>query len=364
MLEHGKGMTTESCCSRGTGAGTGTRMVGVAGGGGGGTMEGRGGDGGGGDHHENNHHNNNSSDCAAASDCESDCSQFESSSVQQQEEDQILKRAEALTMEEVIQRRVRRLRKLMKVYRSQYWGLVEEMRTKYRRLYLRHGKSGWRDDVEDERDGAVPDGGGGGGSGDGMREPERRLGVAENAHCAAQGCTSNPLSLSVFCFAHILLEPRQRLYKPCSHVIRTGQTCGKPVLRAVVPPLCGLHFHRAQRQATKSLNKALPGGVKFNPKIHLIVSQYVRVIQSKRRHQRASALAAKVAKVETAGKIESNGKEVVLSQQVGGPPRSSSSTGGVATRVTAAANANAHPEERKPLANGQSKEKNGSQAHD
>ncbi|CAM6126026.1 unnamed protein product [Calypogeia fissa] len=62
-------------------------------------------------------------------------------------------------MEEVIQRRVRRLRKLMKVYRSQHLGLVEEMRTKYRRFYLRHGKSGWRDDVEDERDGAVPDGG-------------------------------------------------------------------------------------------------------------------------------------------------------------------------------------------------------------
>lgn len=316
------GAVTESCCSRGGG-------------------------------HENNNIN---SDCGAMSDCESDCSQFESSSGAAaatdsanssrslMDDDHILNRAEALTLDEVIERRSRRVRKLMKVYKSQYWGLVEEMRTKYRRFYLRHGKSGWRDD-EEEREGV--DGGGAGGD-DGMREPERRAGNSENVHCGAQGCTAKPLQLSVFCFAHILQEPRQRLYKPCSHVIRTGVTCGKPVLRAVVPALCGPHFHQAQRQATRSLNRVLPGGVKFNPKLHLIVAQYVRVIQSKRRAHRAAALAAPAAPAAKAVKVESNGKGV-MSSQAGGPPRSSSAAKGTSK---AAANHG----EKKPLANGQAKQ--------
>ncbi|KAG6548586.1 hypothetical protein Mapa_010075 [Marchantia paleacea] len=208
------------------------------------------------------------------------------SSVEGLPEDEALNRTDVLTLEEVVQRRAKRVRQLMKLYRTQYWGLLEEMRTKYRRFYLRHGKSGWRDDVEGgerEREGPGKPGEDGG---DGMREPPER-GHVENLHCGAQGCSTKPLPLSVFCFSHILQEPRQRLYKPCSFVIRTGQsggtTCGRPVLRAVVPPLCGQHFHQAQRQASRSLKKVLPGGPKANPKLHLIITQYVQEIQTKRR---------------------------------------------------------------------------------
>jgi hypothetical protein len=276
-----------------------------------------------------------------ASDCESDC-QVESAALDWPMEDDVLKRSDALTQEEVIQRRLKRMRKLMKLYRSQYWSLVEEMRMKYRRFYLRYGKSGWRDDVEEKEDG-----------GDGMREPER--GNAENIHCGAQGCTAKPLALSVFCFAHILLEPRQRLYKPCGHVVRTNEkngretTCGKPVLRAVVPPLCVPHFHQAQRQANRSLNKVLPGGVKFNPKIHLLIAQYVKVIQNKRRTKKAALSAAKAA--AAAAKVEANGEKVPPTSSQAEPPQPS----GVGTSTTAEPSP-AHHDVKKVLPNGQAKQ--------
>ena len=157
--------------------------------------------------------------------------------------DKVLKESHVLTAEEVIQRRTRRLEQLMKVYRAQYWGLLEEMRSKYRRFYLRHGKSGWRWDNEDgvgvsrseQNHGeqaaaaaAAAAGGGGGGrelnstsvAGE-MKEPHapEKLGN-EIMRCGAQGCNNKPLLLSVYCYAHVLLEPRQRLYRPCSYVVR------------------------------------------------------------------------------------------------------------------------------------------------
>ncbi len=150
-------------------------------------------------------------------------------------QDEVLQHAEALTIEEVVRRRSRRVRQLMKLYKAQYWGLLEEMRSKYRRFYLRHGKSGWRDDTESgeqqrgggddgeaamyarEREGVSPSGTEGGG----MREPHapERTG-SETLRCGAQGCLAKPLPLSIFCYEHILLEPRQRLYRPCSFVVR------------------------------------------------------------------------------------------------------------------------------------------------
>ncbi|KAH9567687.1 hypothetical protein CY35_03G038300 [Sphagnum magellanicum] len=237
-------------------------------------------------------------------------------------EDEVLQHAEALTIEEVVRRRSRRVRQLMKLYKAQYWGLLEEMRSKYRRFYLRHGKSGWRDDTESgeqqrgggddgeaaiygrEREGVSPSGTEGGG----MREPHapERTG-SETLRCGAQGCLAKPLPLSIFCYEHILLEPRQRLYRPCSFVVRrsrdmcSGQngtvTCSKPVLCAVSPPLCGIHYQQAQKQAARSLRKAglvLPPGLaaKPPPKLHYFIAEYVRIIQSKRCALRAAALRA------------------------------------------------------------------------
>lgn len=144
-------------------------------------------------------------------------------------EDEILKRTDTLTVEEVVSRRARRVRQLMKLYRAQYWGLLEEMRSKYRRFYLRHGKSGWRHDIDGGNsqradageatvgviEGKIPDTPGA------MKEPHApEKAGSETLRCGAQGCQSKPLLLSVFCYQHVVHEPRQRLYRPCSFVTR------------------------------------------------------------------------------------------------------------------------------------------------
>lgn len=126
-----------------------------------------------------------------------------------------LQHASVLTQEQLLHRRASRLRHLLRIYRAQYWGLLEEMRSKYRRFYLRHGKSGWRRDPgpanptgDDPADLPAAE----------MKQPHAP--EPDVTHCGAQGCVAKPLLLSSYCYMHILQEPRQRLYKPCSFIIR------------------------------------------------------------------------------------------------------------------------------------------------
>ena len=54
-----------------------------------------------------------------------------------------------------------------------------------------------------------------------MREPltpEKSIG--EIIRCANLGCKSKPMALGMFCFSHILSDPRQQLYRPCNFVTR------------------------------------------------------------------------------------------------------------------------------------------------
>lgn len=213
-------------------------------------------------------------------------------------EDEFLKGADALTEEEVVRRRARRVKQLMKLYRMQYWALIEELRSKYRMFYLRNGKGGWREEAEGEKERAEALETSEAGKDDRARS-KMQDGVMKEPHapekssieiskCVFQGCKSKPLALSVFCFSHILSEPRQQLYKPCTYVTRSGQngsfTCGKPVLRAVVPSFCPAHV---QKQATRSMRKTNLGvstaASKPAPKLHLVIAEYVRFIQNKRR---------------------------------------------------------------------------------
>uniref|UniRef100_A0A7I4BR11 KAT8 regulatory NSL complex subunit 2 n=1 Tax=Physcomitrium patens TaxID=3218 RepID=A0A7I4BR11_PHYPA len=200
-----------------------------------------------------------------------------------------LHHAHVLTREQLVHRRARRLRHLLRMYRHQYWGLLEELRSKYRRFYLRTGKSGWRGREVDGDPNPTPAPGE-------MKQPNApETPGTEISRCGAQGCDAKPLLLSRYCYTHILQEPRQRLYKPCSFTVRRGSEkngsgilCQKPVLQAVSPPLCPTHFQQTQKQAARSLRKAgimLPLGYfpKSAPKLHHFVAEYVRVIQSKRR---------------------------------------------------------------------------------
>jgi hypothetical protein len=131
-----------------------------------------------------------------------------------------LHRATALTHEQLLRRRASRLRHLLSIYRSQYWGLLEEMRSKYRRFYLRHGKSGWRRD-QGPAPAPDPDRPAPGPSAGEMKQPHApETPGSELSRCGAQGCFAKPLLLSSYCYTHILQEPRQRLYKPCSFIVR------------------------------------------------------------------------------------------------------------------------------------------------
>ncbi|KAG1331306.1 hypothetical protein COCNU_02G012740 [Cocos nucifera] len=62
--------------------------------------------------------------------------------VEGMEEDEVLSDAGALSRDEVLRRRLRRVRQLQSLYRRQYWALVEEVRVRHRDYYWELG-IGW-----------------------------------------------------------------------------------------------------------------------------------------------------------------------------------------------------------------------------
>ncbi|KAK3019742.1 hypothetical protein RJ639_004443 [Escallonia herrerae] len=85
-----------------------------------------------------------------------------------------------------------------------------------------------------------------------------------------------------FLFAHWLSQSYLHLNEAQAGPI----TCGKPILRATVPSLCHGHFQKAQMHVTRALKKAglnSSSSSKLAPKFHVIVTEYVREIQRKRR---------------------------------------------------------------------------------
>lgn len=111
-----------------------------------------------------------------------------------------------------------------------------------------------------------------------------------NRRCLFVGCKLKAMALTSFCHLHILSDSKQKLYKACSYVIKSAQagpiTCGKPILRSTIPSLCNVHFQKAQKHVTRALKKAglnVSSSSKLAPKFHVIVTEYVRQIQAKRR---------------------------------------------------------------------------------
>lgn len=120
-----------------------------------------------------------------------------------------LGRAAALSREEVLRRRIKRIRRLEAIYRRQYWALMEEVRSKYREYCWEHGKS----PIEEEENG-----------GDKKMEGEADLGLRsetkERKRCPYAGCKAKAMPLTRFCHQHILSDPKQSLYKQCTFVVR------------------------------------------------------------------------------------------------------------------------------------------------
>ncbi|XP_010069327.2 INO80 complex subunit D, partial [Eucalyptus grandis] len=229
-------------------------------------------------------------------------------------EDSVLSRASHLARPEVLRRRSRRLKQLSRCYRDHYWALMEELKVQYRDYYWKYGMSPFKEESQRmEVDGsAEPDGPNGEGIGENVgssvvlsrSEFEAK---GNNKGCSFQGCKLKAMALTSFCHLHILSDPRQKLYKACSYVIKSAPagsiTCGKPIMRSTVPSLCSVHFQKAQKHVTRALKKAglnVTSSSKLAPKFHVIVAEYVRQIQAKRRAaQRAKTSEAVVVKEET-----------------------------------------------------------------
>lgn len=129
--------------------------------------------------------------------------------------DMALSKSRFLTREEVLRRRLRRVRQLSRCYRAHYWALMEELKSKYRHYCWTYGKSPFKEDQNDNNNNENPNGvvvvasGAGGG-------------VVEDdiTRCRFGGCKSKAMALTNFCHAHILSDSKQKLYRGCTTVTK------------------------------------------------------------------------------------------------------------------------------------------------
>ncbi|BAU01771.1 hypothetical protein LR48_Vigan10g190100 [Vigna angularis] len=206
-------------------------------------------------------------------------------------EDAALAKSRFLTRKEVLQRRLRRVRQLTRCYRTHYWALMEELRSKYRDYSWTYGKSPFKED-HNEGENNNPNGvitGVGGGD--------------DIIRCRFSGCKTKAMAMTKYCHAHILSDSKQKLYQGCRAVAKnlpTGPSfCNKPVLKSVVPAACATHHQFGERCLSRALRRAglgnaIPNNRKPTPKFHVLVSEFVHQIQKKR----------KLALKETALKVE------------------------------------------------------------
>ncbi|WVY93010.1 hypothetical protein V8G54_032098 [Vigna mungo] len=186
-----------------------------------------------------------------------------------------LSTASHISRSELLKRRFQNLKRLSKCYRDLYWQLMEQVKTLYRH-YLYH----------------------------------YALNPFSHFHfptCSFLGCNLKPMPFTSFCHFHILSDSNQKLYKPCNYLIKGIEmdsadpavsydqfaeagsiTCGKPILRSMVPALCTVHSHKAQKQLARALkrnSRNISSTTNIAPKFHALVSEYVKHIQARRKEQ-------------------------------------------------------------------------------
>ncbi|KAJ4837130.1 hypothetical protein Tsubulata_030659 [Turnera subulata] len=204
-------------------------------------------------------------------------------SIDGEEEDAALASSTHLTHEELVTRRCRRVKQLTRVYRAHYWAMMEELKAKYKEYYWTYGRSPFKEVEEASKENGKP------------ASADKSLGfVAEEEEgfrkCLAAGCKAKAMALTRFCHLHILADSKQTLYKGCAFVIKSSQgravLCGKPILRSTVPAFCPDHFQKAERYLARALKKAglnVASPSTVAPKFHVLVTEFVRHIQTKRR---------------------------------------------------------------------------------
>ncbi|KAL2941471.1 INO80 complex subunit D [Bienertia sinuspersici] len=215
-----------------------------------------------------------------------------------EDEDSLLASSKILTRQEVLKRRVRRLKRLSKCYRDYYWLLMEELRQKHREYYWFYGKGPFVE--ESEADDEVEEGKNGNlhSNCDTKVGNDDKLGSVYSGSvnwCVYPTCKGKAMALTSYCILHIVLDKKQMLYKGCKYPLqRVGGgeygslICGRAILKSVSPSVCPAHAGQAKKEISQALKK---GGVtgslckkvssKFN--FHLVISEYVHRIQSRRR---------------------------------------------------------------------------------
>ncbi|KAL3652075.1 hypothetical protein CASFOL_001756 [Castilleja foliolosa] len=210
------------------------------------------------------------------------------------EHDAALSRSVFLTRSEILSRRARRVKQLSRIYRDHYWALMEELKLKFREYYWEYGKSPF---VEDEEGAKINSNGGGYSSGPAENVGNGNLGVnglsfngKVSGKCEVHGCKAKAMALTRFCHLHIMSDAKQKLYMACTFPIKSSATgpilCGRPLLKSTVPTYCSMHFQKAEKNMVRALKKvglSVSSTNKLAPKFHVIVAEYVRLIQNKRR---------------------------------------------------------------------------------
>lgn len=199
-----------------------------------------------------------------------------------QQESNPLSTATCLTRPEVLTRRVNNFRRLSNIYKDEYWHLMAELRNTHRE-YVAIGLNPFQEEEP-------------------QPEPEPE---PDNSICAFEGCQTRPMPLTPFCFAHILSDPRQVLYKPCEFVIASTQagpvTCRKPILSTRVPAYCNVHMQLGQMHLTRALQGEglnISSASEVQPQLHHLIAEFVRQIQAKRRKVQSEEECTSVVKKE------------------------------------------------------------------
>ncbi|KAM7260441.1 hypothetical protein ACFE04_016182 [Oxalis oulophora] len=194
-----------------------------------------------------------------------------------------LSRATYLTRSEVLKRRARHLRLLSKRYRDHYWLLMEELKAQYKTYYMKFGLSPFKDDDPETKFPNV-NAVGVEGSGDNVN------GGGGYSKCNFTGCKVKAMALTSYCHAHILSDPKQKLYKPCNYIIKSAQSgpqrCLKPILKSTVPSICAADFPKAQKHFTLAMKRVghnVSPSTLANPDLHVMLKEFVRHIVTNRK---------------------------------------------------------------------------------
>eukprot|EP01113_Clastostelium_recurvatum_P012332 TRINITY_DN163_c0_g1_i2.p1 TRINITY_DN163_c0_g1~~TRINITY_DN163_c0_g1_i2.p1 ORF type:complete len:1231 (+),score=312.63 TRINITY_DN163_c0_g1_i2:99-3791(+) len=194
------------------------------------------------------------------------------------DEDDYLRDAHIVTEEELMKRKKDKMRKLLATYKIQFSRLKDKLNARWlryqrdlaaeKRIPLKTTKM---DDESGKRKSAQTDPTA---TGEKANKRSKKLPVEPPVtKCAVENCSAHTLVPSAYCFAHVLRDPAQKLFRGCSFVYpplpvsavapmpaplkpsappgavtvatpvptRVSQ-CGYPILLAQKPPLCAAHL--------------------------------------------------------------------------------------------------------------------------